>query len=222
MGKAIILENIKFGYDKILFENLNLEINNGDFIGLIGANGCGKSTLLKIITGELSPNKGKVYINNKDGNVGYLQQMTGSTDVSFPITPVEVVSLNLYNSMGFLKISNKEIKERALNALSMVDLEEKAYYNYNNMSGGEQQRTLIAKALVNNSKILIFDEPTSGLDYESKNTLYNTLKHLNLKHKITIIIVTHELDFSKEYFNKIIKLKNGELKEYSEVKNNDF
>lgn len=222
MEKAIILENMNFGYDKLLLKGINLEVNRGEFIGLIGENGSGKSTLLKIITGELKPSSGRVIIDRKDGNVGYLQQMTGSTDVSFPITPLEVVSLNLYSSMGVFKLSNKNIRDRALNALSMVNLKEKAYYNYNYMSGGEQQRALIAKALVNNSEILIFDEPTSGLDFESKKIFYDILKHLNEKHGITIVIVTHELDFSKEYFNRILRLKYGKLSDYMEVKDIDF
>ncbi|HHX67250.1 MAG: ATP-binding cassette domain-containing protein [Miniphocaeibacter sp.] len=220
MEKSIVLENVNFGYDKKILNNVNLEINKGDFIGIIGANGAGKSTLLKIIIGQLKANSGKVKIlenNSRDKSIGYLKQMNIEVGVSFPITPLEIVTLNLYGQMGFMKISNKKIRSRAFNALSMVDLKDKAYYNYNNMSGGEQQRVLIAKELVKNSKILIFDEPTAGIDKDSKELLFNILEHLNRKHNITIIIVTHELEFSKKYFNRILELRNGVLKDYSEV-----
>ncbi|QQK07972.1 metal ABC transporter ATP-binding protein [Miniphocaeibacter halophilus] len=220
MEKSIVLENLNFGYDKKILNNINLEITRGEFIGIVGPNGAGKSTLLKIIIGQLKPNSGRVKIlenNGKDKSIGYLKQMNIEVGVSFPITPLEIVMLNLYNQMGLMKVPNKKIKNMALNALSMVNLQEKAYYNYNNMSGGEQQRVLIAKELVKNSNILIFDEPTAGIDQDSKELLFNILDHLNKKHNITIIIVTHELEFSKKYFNRILKLENGELKDYSEV-----
>ena len=221
MNSLIEIENMSFGYDKILLNNINLNINKGDFLGIIGSNGTGKSTLLKIILGQIKPDKGKVIIennNNEASNIGYVKQMNKEKVVSFPITPLEIVKLNLFSKMDFFKISNKRLDSTAINALTMVNLEDKIYYNYNNMSGGEQQRVLIAKSLVNNPEILIFDEPTAGIDNESKIILFDILSHLNKFHNITIIIVTHELEFSKKYFSRILELKNGNLHDYKEEK----
>ncbi len=219
MEKAIEIRNLNFGYEKNILENLDLDIYSGDFLGIVGPNGTGKTTLLKIIIGQIKQNSGTVKIyeeNNGRKSIGYVKQMNMESTVSFPITPLEVVTLNLYNEMGIFKISNKKIEQEALNALSVVDLKDKSSYNYNSMSGGEQQRVLIAKALVNNPKILIFDEPTAGIDHKSKERLFNLLKHLNKHHNITIIMVTHEINMSKKYFNRIIELNDGKIKEVKE------
>ena len=219
MENAIEIRNLTFGYEKNILENVNLDIYSGDFLGIVGPNGTGKTTLLKIIIGQIKQNSGTVKIyEEKDGrkSIGYVKQMNMESSVSFPITPLEVVTLNLYNEMGIFKISNKKIEQKALNALSVVNLKDKSLYNYNSMSGGEQQRVLIAKALVNNPKILIFAEPTAGIDQKSKEKLFNLLEHLNKNHHITIIMVTHEMDISKKYFNRIIELNNGKIQEIKE------
>ena len=104
--------------------------------------------------------------------------------------------------------------EKIENALSIVEMKDKKNYDYNKMSGGEQERVMIAKALANDPQILIFDEPTAGLDQRSKENLFDLLKHLNIHHNITILVVTHELDFTKDYFNRIFRLDN----EFVEVK----
>lgn len=225
MEKAIEISNLTFGYEKNILENLNLDIYHGDFLGIVGPNGTGKTTLLKIIIGQIKQSSGTVRIyEEKDGrkSVGYVKQMNMESSVSFPITPLEVVTLNLYNEMGIFKISNKKIEQEALNALSVVNLKDKAFYNYNSMSGGEQQRVLIAKALVNNPKILIFDEPTAGIDQKSKERLFNLLEHLNKHHNITIIMVTHEIGISEKYFNRIIELESGKIREVKEDSNDNI
>ena len=219
MSSLIEIENMFFGYDRSLLENINLNIKKGDFVGIVGSNGTGKSTLLKIMIGQIKPDSGKVIISKEEkNNIGYIKQMNKEKLIPFPITPLEIVKLNLYKDMGFFKISNKKLDNIVMNALSMVNLEDKYLYDYNKMSGGEQQRVIIAKTLVNNPEILVFDEPTAGIDKESKVILFNILEHLNKHHKITIIMVTHELEFSKKYFNRILEVKEKNVQEYYEDK----
>lgn len=217
MNKIIDIKNLFFGYDRNILENANLKVNKGDFLAIVGENGAGKTTLLKLLLRQLKPIKGNINLftdgNRNFGSIGYLKQINEDNKVSFPITPLEIVQMNLYFKMAFFKLSNKELREMAYNSLKLVRLGEKAKYNYNTMSGGEQQRVLIAKALVNNPEILILDEPTAGIDAESKINLFKILKHLNSRHHITIIVVTHEFEILCKYFNRAVKLENKKLVE---------
>ena len=140
---------------------------------------------------------------------GYVPQNNHEKSIAFPITAWEIVAMNVTDD------KNIKSHEKIENALSIVEMKDKKNYNYNNMSGGEQERVMIAKALANDPQILIFDEPTAGLDQRSKENLFDLLKHLNSHHNITILVVTHELDFTKDYFNRIFRLDN----EFAEVKN---
>lgn len=221
---TVKIDDLKFAYgSNIIFTDLNLNIKEGEFVGLIGANGSGKSTLLKLILGENKPTSGDILINglnidNKrnNGNIGYVPQMTKKTEIAFPITPEEIVGLNLYSKFGLFNRSKREDKERVEKALRSVNLYDKRKYNFNNMSGGEQQRVMISKALVNNPNFIIMDEPTSGIDENSKNLLFQILVHLNRSHNITILVVTHELEYVRKYLSRIIIMKNGQLREFKE------
>ena len=164
--------------------------------------------------------RGKEKINSK--LIGYVPQMNRESTVAFPITPLEVVSLNLYKKNKLLNFISKKDKQRSKYALEMVNLTDKMDYNYNRMSGGEQQRVMIAKALVNNPEVLIFDEPTAGVDKESKDTLFEILDHLNKVHQKTILIVTHELDYMKKHLNRIFEISYKKLDERTDLLDGDL
>lgn len=213
MSNIIEVKKLTFGYnDNLILKNANLSIKKGEFVGLIGPNGSGKSTLIKLILGIYKPNMGSIFVNDKDNldrkssDIGYVPQSNHEDTIAFPITVEEVVSLNIFDK-------KKRVKNELKNVLSMVNLQDKGKYNYNTMSGGEQERVLIAKALVNEPNILIFDEPTTGLDQESKINLFESLNHLNKFHKITIFVVTHDLEFTEKYFSRIVKLEDKKLVE---------
>ncbi|WP_300410018.1 ATP-binding cassette domain-containing protein [Lagierella sp.] len=210
MENIVELKDLSFGYKKDLLKNVNLKIKSGEFVGITGDNGEGKTTLLKLILGQLKPDSGQVILGeNSDKNVsiGYLEQRLAEKNMSFSITPEEIISLNLYDEMGFFKIPSKKINSKVNNALSMVKMCEKKDYDFNNMSGGEKQRILIAKELVDNPQVLIFDEPTAGIDSDSKKILFGILEHLNKFHGITILVVTHEMEFCKPYFSRVLRVK---------------
>lgn len=221
MKTAIKVRGLNFSYGgNILFENADLDVNKGDFVLLSGANGTGKSTFLKLLLGELKLSSGKVELFGESVNgfsnwqrIGYVQQMTEDNFPSFPISSLELVLLNLYDKMNFLKIASKKNKEEALRVLELVGLSDFSKELFGNLSGGQKQRVMIAKALVNNPDLLIFDEPISGMDEKNRNIIFDFLKIINIENGITVFIVSHEIEFLKKYINKIFKIQNKKILE---------
>ena len=225
MESIISIKNVSFS-EKIEFknvslnvlENLSFDIYKKDFIAIIGANGSGKSTLLKLILKELNPSDGEIFISSTNiknfkewDTIGYVPQINAGNIPGFPITALEIVTLNLYNKMGFFKFSRKSHIELAKRALSQVNMLDFANTPMNKMSGGQQQRIMIAKSLINNPKILIFDEPTTGIDKESKDQLCKIVTHLNRIHGITILLVTHELEIMKDNLTKVVEIRDKKV-----------
>ena len=220
MESIISIKNVSFSYSGgvNVLENLSFDIYKKDFIAIIGANGSGKSTLLKLILKELNPSDGEIFISNTNiknfkewDTIGYVPQINAGNIPGFPITALEIVTLNLYNKMGFFKFSRKSHIELAKRALSQVNMLDFANMPMNKMSGGQQQRIMIAKSLINNPKILIFDEPTTGTDKESKDQLFKILTHLNRIHGITILLVTHELEIMKDNLTKVVEIRDKKV-----------
>jgi len=190
----------------MVLEDVNIEIEKGDFVGIIGSNGTGKSTLIKLILGLLPPKSGKIEINYD--NVGYVPQAGMSVKANFPATVREVVMLNLFKEIGLFHRPNKthtKMVEKALESVGMLDKIDK---QISKLSGGQQQRVMIAKALVAMPKILILDEPTAAIDMENEHNLYTLLNKLNKENNLTIIMVTHSIESIEEYMNKIYVIKN--------------
>ncbi|WBB29554.1 metal ABC transporter ATP-binding protein [Parvimonas micra] len=220
MESIISIKNVSFSYSGgvNVLENLSFDIYKKDFIAIIGANGSGKSTLLKLILKELNPSDGEIFISSTNiknfkewDTIGYVPQINAGNIPGFPITALEIVTLNLYNKMGFFKFSRKNHIELAKRALSQVNMLDFANTPMNKMSGGQQQRIMIAKSLINNPKILIFDEPTTGIDKESKDQLFKILTHLNRIHGITILLVTHELEIMKDNLTKVVEIRDKKV-----------
>lgn len=220
MESIISIKNVSFSYSGgvNVLENLSFDIYKKDFIAIIGANGSGKSTLLKLILKELNPSDGEIFISSTNiknfkewDTIGYVPQINAGNIPGFPITALEIVTLNLYNKMGFFKFSRKSHIELAKMALSQVNMLDFANTPINKMSGGQQQRIMIAKSLINNPKILIFDEPTTGIDKESKDQLFKILTHLNRIHGITILLVTHELEIMKDNLTKVVEIRDKKV-----------
>ena len=220
MESIISIKNVSFSYSGgvNVLENLSFDIYKKDFIAIIGANGSGKSTLLKLILKELNPSDGEIFISSTNiknfkewDTIGYVPQINAGNIPGFPITALEIVTLNLYNKMGFFKFSRKSHIELAKRALSQVNMLDFVNTPMNKMSGGQQQRIMIAKSLINNPKILIFDEPTTGIDKESKDQLFKILTHLNRIHGITILLVTHELEIMKDNLTKVVEIRDKKV-----------
>ncbi len=221
--ESILVKDLNFGYtDELVIQGLNMKVNKGELVVIVGENGSGKSTFLKLILGELVANSGEINILGKDirklndfKDIGYVPQMNIVNKIPFPITCLEMVVLNLYQDFGFIKIPKKRHWNRAKEILIEMNLKDYIYTPFNELSGGLQQRVLISRAMINSPEIIILDEPTAGVDEESKINFYKVIEELNKKHNMTVILVTHEIASAKKNLSldKIYGLKRGRLRE---------
>ena len=213
----ININNLSFAYDqKEILKNINLKLEAGDFLAISGENGSGKTTLVKILTKELPIKRGFVEIFGEDINdfdnfqkVGYVPQLNESSNIAFPLTCREYVILNLYNNFGKFKRPTRENMKTVEDIFKILNIENLIDKPFNKLSGGQQQRVMIARCLVNNPDVLILDEPTVGIDQANKEDFLDLLLHLNKKHSLSIIIISHEMEFIKNYVNKVVVLKEG-------------
>lgn len=214
MKTLIELKDGHFSYGKnVILNGINLKIDQGDFIILYGENGSGKSTLMKVLLKENILDGGEVLYSSEisPGGIGYVPQIMPQNMASFPISVGEVVSLSLYPELTGFKRLNREQTQRIDEVLEIVGMDKFKDELFSNLSGGQKQRVLIAKALVEDVRILFLDEPTNGIDIGMKNALGKLLRHLNEFHSIAIFIITHDGKFSQEAANKILYLENGRI-----------
>lgn len=190
------VRNVYAGYEQEnILENINLEVFDGDFIGLIGPNGGGKSTLLKVILGLILPQRGHVSILGMDVQhgrrfIGYVPQFVES-DRAFPISVWDTVRMGLLSGWRlFARLSAQESEkiETALAQVGMLDLRQQAM---GELSGGQRQRVFIARALVSDPKILLLDEPTASVDPNVTKDIYELLIHLN--QTMAVLLISHDM-----------------------------
>lgn len=207
----IELKNLSLGYDNhIVLKNINMTIEENDFICIVGPNGSGKSTLIKGILGLIKASKGKViYHNLKQNFIGYMPQET-KIDSNFPASVYEIVLSGTLNRLGLKSFYSKKEKEIADNNLKILGIEKLKDKNFCDLSGGQRQKVLLARSLCATSKLLILDEPSNNLDTKSKQELYKTIIDLNKNHNITVIMITHDLDHDNLIGNKILSLREDE------------
>lgn len=194
---------------------INLHIDKGEFVFVVGASGAGKSTFLKMIMREEVPSSGTITIdgielnNLKPSKIPYFRRKLGIVFQDFRLIPSKTVYENVAFAMHVIGAKQKEISRRVPYALSLVGLSVKAKCYPNELSGGEQQRVALARALVNQADIIIADEPTGNIDPEMSRDIVDLLDGLNKSHGTTIIMVTHEVDLIKQYDQRIVTIRNG-------------
>ena len=203
---AISIENLSFAYEKeLVLDNINLQVEELDFLAIIGPNGGGKSTLLKLILGVEKFKQGSIQIFDVESSknlslMGYVPQNT-NVNIDFPIKVMEVVLMGHFSNKRPIFGYAKEEKACALGALKQVGMEEYAESKIGSLSGGQRQRVMIARALCSHTKILILDEPTSSIDIKGQKEIYELLKELNSY--ITIVVVSHDISVILEYANRV-------------------
>ncbi|MCF6465719.1 metal ABC transporter ATP-binding protein [Clostridium sp. Cult2] len=220
MDKYIVkVDNLSFSYDsnKVL-ENVSFSIQEGDFVGIIGPNGSAKSTLLKLMVGLLKPDEGSIKLLGKPiekfndyKSIGYISQNVRDFNQMFPATVEEVVAANLYLNRGLFNKLKKEDNMKIDKALQIVEMEEFKKRKIGNLSGGQKQRVFIARALVNNPKILFMDEPLVGMDLDSQNKFYNLMDILNKDYNITLVMISHDIGVISKKVNRILCLSKGKV-----------
>jgi zinc transport system ATP-binding protein len=205
-ASAVSIEDLSVHLDgRTVLEDVNIEVKEGDFLGLIGPNGGGKTTLLKAILGLVKPHHGRVLVYGMSPEaarkrVGYLPQKS-LFDQKFPISALEVVMMGRYGKMGLFGRYNPEDRDAALAALSAVGMLEHADREIGSLSGGQQQRIFVARALVSEPDLLLLDEPANGIDSSRQREFYELLSELN--EKMTIIMVSHDISAVSTYVKKI-------------------
>ncbi|ADU66378.1 ABC transporter related protein [Desulfurispirillum indicum S5] len=224
---AIDIRNLSFTYEeRQVLHDINLQVHEGDFLGIVGPNGSGKSTLLKLILGLLRPGEGSITLFGEDSlsftqrhRIGYIAQRASSVNLGFPATVSEIVASGLLSRQHFLGRLKPVHKESIQAAIRMVGLAPHSDQMLGKLSGGQQQRVFIARALVSEPELMIFDEPTAGVDGESMERFYQLLEDLHCHHGKTMILVSHDIGVITTRVNKVACL-NREL--YFHGDNLDF
>lgn len=211
----LIFNHVDFNYpNQPVFQDLNLQIDQGDFIFLIGKSGIGKTSLLQMIYMDLFPQSGYVQvgayssetINHKD--LPYLRRKIGIVFQDFQLLPDRNVYDNLSFVLNATGSSKKLNKKKIINALSEVGLTHKQNNMPHELSGGEKQRVAIARAIINEPFLVLADEPTGNLDPDTADEILEILKKINLR-GTSIIFATHNYDLVRKHNAKIIRLENG-------------
>ena len=213
------LKNVNVHYSSGVdaLQNINLRINDGEFVFIVGGSGAGKSTLVKLMTREIVPTEGRVFVNGynlsktKGNKIAKFRRSIGMVFQDFRL----IQELNVYENVAFvLRIADQStrfIKQRVPNVLNLVGLGNKARSKPRELSGGEQQRVAIARALANDPGLTIADEPTGNIDPQLSYEIVELLRKINRQNGTTIIMVTHEHDLVKYFGGRIINIENGSI-----------
>ncbi|MCI6272048.1 MAG: metal ABC transporter ATP-binding protein [Erysipelotrichaceae bacterium] len=205
---VVRIEDLTVAYDdKPVLWDIDLEISSNSITAIVGPNGAGKSTLLKCILNFVKPLSGKVSffdkpLKNSLDKIAYVPQHS-SVNWDFPISVFDVVLMGRYSGIKLFKRINKEEKEKAMNALSEMNLLDLKDRQISELSGGQKQRVFIARALCKQADLLIMDEPLAGVDKTSEKIIMDKMKTLKEEGK-TIICVHHDLNTLKQYFDHIV------------------
>jgi zinc transport system ATP-binding protein len=203
---AIEVENIWFSYENtVVLREVNLALEQGEFLGIIGPNGGGKTTLLKLMLGIFRPDKGRIRIlggepNEVSHRVGYVPQ---NTDINraFPISVMDVALMGRLTRSRTGRRYSREDKERVKDILQKVRMWDYRETPIGKLSGGQRQRVFIARALATDPEILFLDEPTASVDTEFQTDLYDFLKALN--EEVTIVVITHDIGVISSHMKSI-------------------
>ena len=221
---SISINNLTFGYNKrVIFNDLSLSFQQGDFCSILGPNGSGKTTLLKCIVGLLQPSGGSIQLYGKPiseykmmdlaRKIAYVPQYQ---DIVFDITVYDYVMLgrNPYQTPWQMqRVEDKEIAEEMLQKCNVWHYRDTLIQS---LSGGERQRVMIARAMAQQTGILLLDEPLSNIDVSHKFEIMDILQQLNEEQKVTVLIILHDIPISKAYSKQVLLLKEGKMLQFGD------
>ena len=214
----ITFENVSKVYSNgtLALDHVDLQVDKGEFVFIVGSSGAGKSTFLKMIVCEEKPNEGRVIVNDTDvtalrrGQIPYLRREKGIVFQDFRL----IDNMNVYDNIAFamhvVGASAREIRKRVPYMLGLVGLQDKAKCRPGELSGGEQQRVGLARALINNPAIIIADEPTGNVDPALSFEIVDLLSEIN-RRGTTILMVTHEHSLVKHFHRRVVEIRNGKI-----------
>lgn len=214
MKKEVIVEakDVSFSYkNELIIDDINFTINKGEFIGIIGPNGSGKTTLLKLMLGLLKCRVGSIKLFGQEisefkdwWKIGYVPQKLAIADSSFPATVEEVVSMGRFARTGLFRRFKSKDYSAIKNVLDFFELTQFKNKRLSELSGGQQQKVFIARAMASDPSLLLLDEPTTGVDAIAEKIFYETLSKLNKKHKVTLVLVSHDIGMVTSYVSRVI------------------
>ena len=210
------ISRLNFSYESsTVLTDISFSVNKQDFFGIVGPNGSGKTTLLKILLGIYRQISGSAKLFGidvsefKDWNkIGYVAQNASKIGQFFPADVLEVVGMGLLARKGFPKLLMKKDKGRIIDSLRLVGMEGYWKQNITQLSGGQMQRVMIARALITNPELLILDEPTTGVESKSQHEFYELLGKLNSEKGLTIILISHDIGMITKYVTRLAILNN--------------
>lgn len=197
--------NFTYGGSATVLADISLDVMDNDFLGIIGPNGSGKTTLLKLILGLLKPDTGSITIRGRPSaqaleKVGYVPQFA-NFDRDFPASVQEAVMLGLLRESSYFGIFRREERHKAGEALEKVGAGDLEHRRIGQLSGGELQRVLVARALASDPDVLLLDEPTASIDYRAEENFFDLLRRLN--QEVTIMVVSHDIGFITSHVNRV-------------------
>ncbi len=208
--------NKKYEHDVVALDNINIKIEKGEFVFLVGPSGSGKSTFLKLMVKEEDPTSGTINVNSTNTNklkqkdIPYLRRKIGFVFQDFRLLYDRTVAENIIFALRVIEATEKDIKFQVKSVLELVGLAGKENYYPNQLSGGEQQRVSLARALATKPPIIIADEPTGNLDPKTANEIFKTLLDINAR-GTTILVVTHAKDIVDSLNKRVIALDHGKV-----------
>ncbi len=219
MNIAVNLKNLSHAYaNRPVLKDITFSVKTGDFFIIIGPNGSGKTTLMKVISGLLKPQHGRLEILNRSmgqytrralaKTVAFVPQMTS---VDFPFTVMEMVLMGRSPYLGMLGLEQQKDLEIAQQAIAFTGVEELAHRKLDQLSGGEQQRVCIARAICQEPEIILLDEPTASLDLAHQIRLMDIMEKLKNEKGTTVVMVSHDVNLAAMYGNQLLLLDNGQI-----------
>jgi iron complex transport system ATP-binding protein len=211
------IKDMSFSYNSSpILEDICMELAEGELLGIVGPNGSGKSTLIRCIDRILTPRKGSVLLNEREikdmsrmeiaKRLGYVPQ---SSSRAFPVTVFDTVLMGRRPHLGWY--SGKKDIEKVVEALKLLGIEDFALRDFNDISGGEQQRVLLARALAQEADVLLLDEPTSNLDIRHQLEVMEIIKDLVVKKGLSAIIAIHDLNLASRYADRVVMMNGGRI-----------
>jgi zinc transport system ATP-binding protein len=204
---AVEMNNVSFSFgEETVLENVSLTVNTGDFVGIIGPNGGGKTTLLRLALGVLQPSQGTVRLlggppEKNRIRAGYIPQET-SSNKRFPISVIDVALMGLLSRRSMFRPYSREDREKAAAILDELKLSHLAHRSIGELSGGQRQKVLLARALVSDPQILFLDEPTASIDTRGQDEIYEHMMRIN-KAGTTVVLVTHNVGAVSSYIRSV-------------------
>ncbi|HNX09596.1 MAG TPA: ABC transporter ATP-binding protein [Methanothrix sp.] len=214
----LIVKDLQFGYNsRTILNGISLELRPKEMLGVIGPNGSGKSTLIQCIDGLLRPETGSILLDGKElkdisrkelaRKVGYVPQTTSRS--FFPSTVIDTVLMGKRPHLGW-RSSNKDVKN-VIQVLRLIGIEDLAMRDINELSGGQQQKVLIARALAQEPAMLLLDEPTSNLDIKHQLEVVEIIREKVMEKSISAIMAVHDLNLAAKYTDRIVMMKDGKV-----------